>query len=282
MRRSVWLVCLLFWVLWSAVACEAVERIVPTPTPLAMTVTPQVLRVVTAESIAPALQVLASTYQRYHPTAQVSLLMRADTLALDALHDGYVEVAAVTWLPATTPAELWEKPFARDGLAVIVHPQNGLPGLTLEQLQTLFQGQLEDWASWGGLPGTPVVISRETEAGEYALFQSYVMHDARVTLTALLAPSSEAMIQLVSSTPMAVGYVSTTRVDGQVRSLAVAGVPPTPETLAAALYPLTRDLFLVTRGEPQGEARAFIQWILGPEGQEVLTAQRLVPYTTQD
>ena len=259
------------------VACTAPAALIPTPTPQPVTVTPQIVQIVCPESLAPLLMVLASVYQREEPAAQIVIVERADELALNALTNADVDIAALTWLPASAPENVWRAAFARDGLAVIVNPQNGLPGLTMEQLRQLFGGRVEDWSSWEGFPGPPQIISREEASGDFDFFQAHVMHDTRVTLTALLAPTSQAAHDSVSQEPLAVGYLSTAWLDERVRALAIEGVPPAPETIAAGLYPLSRELFLVTMGEPQEMARAFIQWTLTPEGQTIVAAQSFVP-----
>lgn len=258
-------------------ACGAPARLVPTPTPQPAPVTPQIVQIACPESLAPMVMALGAAYQREDLAAQIVVVERADELALYALTNGDADIAALTWLPATAPENTWRALFARDGLAVIVNTGNGLPGLTLEQLRQLFGGRVEDWASWGGLPGSPQIISREEASGDFDFFQARVMHDARVTLTALLAPTSLAARESVGQEPLAVGYLSTAWLEGEVRALAIDGVPPAPETIAAGLYPLARELSLVTLGEPQGLARAFIQWTLTPQGQSIVAAQGFVP-----
>lgn len=259
------------------VACTTSPGLVPTPTQPPVSVTPQIVQIACPESLLPMVMALASAYQREEPAVRIVVIERADELALYALANGDADIAALTWLPATTPENTWRATFARDGLAVIVNQQNGLPGLTIEQLRQLFGGRVEDWAPWEGLPGTPQIISREEASGDFDFFQARVMHDARVTLTALLAPTTLAARNSVSQEPLAVGYLSTAWLDGQVRALAIDGVPPAPETIAAGLYPLSRELFLVTMGEPQGMARSFIQWTLTPSGQSVVAMQGFVP-----
>lgn len=255
-------------------ACAPAGTLIPTPTPPALDMAPQGLRVVCPASLAPTMMALGSAYRQVDPMTQIVVVKRADPLAARALMEGDADLAALTWTPPAYIDEVWTTPFARDGLAIVVHPQNGLPGLTMIQLQKLFQGQVEDWATWGGLPGAPEIISREEGSGDYAFFQARAMRETRVTLTALLAPSTEAVLQAVGEEPLAVGYLSTAWVDGRVRPLAIEGVPPTSETINNGLYPLARDLHIVTREEPHGAARAFIQWLLSPAGGEIITAQR--------
>ncbi|MEJ5308492.1 MAG: substrate-binding domain-containing protein [Anaerolineae bacterium] len=270
------------WVVWLALtgiltACTGPARLVPTPTPQPAPVTPQIVQIACPESLAPLVMALGAAYQHEELAAQIVVVERADELALYALTNGDADIAALTWLPTPVPENTWRAVFARDGLAVIVNTGNGLPGLTLEQLRQLFGGRVEDWAGWGGLPGPPQIISREEASGDFDFFQARVMQDTRVTLTALLAPTSLAARDSVGQEPLAVGYLSTAWLNGQVRALAIEGVPPAPETIAAGLYPLSRELSWVTLGEPQGMARAFIEWTLTPPAQSIVAAQSFVP-----
>ncbi|HOU15346.1 MAG TPA: substrate-binding domain-containing protein [Anaerolineae bacterium] len=257
--------------------CTGAVALVPTPTPLPAPLTPQIIQVACPENLAPLVMALASAYQREEAGVQIVVVERADTLAYQALVNGDVDIAALAWLPTVISGDVWRVPFARDGLAIVVNTRNGLPGLTLDQLRQLFRGRVEDWEPWGGLPGAPQIISREEASGDYNFFQAQVMRDARVALTALLAPTSAAACDVVSRDPLAVGYLSTAWLDGDVRALTIEGVPPANEAVAAGLYPLSRDLFLATVGEPQGMARPFIQWVLSSQGQNIVAAQRFTP-----
>ncbi len=261
------------------VGCGA-PSLIPTPTPLPPLDPPATLRLAYPESAEPLARALTSAYQRAQPTVRVELLRRADRLAWELLAQGEADLALVGWQPATLPGDFWSLPFARDGLAVVVHPQNGIPGVSVGQLRELFQGRVEDWEAWGGLPGAPEVVSRETASGEFQVFQARIMGDFTVALTALLAPGTEAVLSRVADQQLAVGYVSTAWLDERVRPLAVDGVPPTSATLAANSYPLARDWRLVVLGaEPEAGARDFAQWLQGREAQQIITAQGWQPLT---
>jgi phosphate transport system substrate-binding protein len=257
-------------------ACLDPVPLIATPTPVSTRPAPASLTIVVAESFLPAARAAASAYQRAFPEIQMTVIRRTHAEAMDRVMMGDADAAVVAWLPDPVPDEAWVTPVARDGLAIVVHPQNGLSGMTMAQLQELFQGQVQDLANWGGLPGAPQPVSREDASGEFAFFQAWVMRDARVTLNALLAPSSATMLDLVAEHPHGVGYVSTAWVDGRVRAVTVAGVPPAQETIAGNLYPLTRTFVVATRGEPQGATRDFVQWLLDAEGQAVVARHGFV------
>ena len=232
-----------------------------------------------ADFLAPSVQVLAATYQRQNPNTIITVVQRADTLGYPLLLEGAVDIAVLTWLPDSRSDAIWLQVLALDGLAIIVHPQNGIPGLTQAQVQKLFQGQVENWEEWGGLPGVPQLMSRESASGEFLFMQNHLMREVRTSLNASLAPDTAIMEQYVSTNPLAVGYLSSSRLTPDVRAVAVDGVPPTSETIAAQIYPLTRAIYVVTDGEPVGAARGFVQWMLGNEGQSLLVSQDFIGHS---
>jgi len=238
---------------------------------------PVALHVVCSEGIAPAIQAAAAAYGQNHPEVDITLLVRADTLAWQALQTGDAEVAVLTWLPEALGNDTWVRILSRDGLAIVVHPRNQISSLTVTQLQDLFQGRVEDWAAWGGPPGPPMVVSREAASGEASFFQAWVMRDARTTLTAVLAPSTDAVLQYVAGDLHAVGYVSTARLDGRVRAVPINGVSVDETALQTGQYPLVRTHFVLTLREPVEPARSFVQWLLEAPGQTVLSAWSLIP-----
>ncbi len=243
---------------------------VPTLTPYPTVAEIQTIDVVCADFIAPALQSLALNYQRENPHIIITVVQRADTLGYPLLKEGDADIAVLTWLPDAIPETMWMRPLAYDGLAIIVHPQNGIPGLSQAQVQKLYQGQVENWADWGGLPGVPQLISRETASGEYLSLQNRVMRDVRTSLNATLAPDSAIMLKFVAEDPLAIGYVSTALLTSGVRAVSIDGTPPGQEAIRVNAYPLRRTIVVVTVNEPQEPERSFVQWMLGNKGQSVL------------
>jgi phosphate transport system substrate-binding protein len=232
--------------------------------------------VVCADFFAAAARTLASKYRQHYPNVVITVVQRVDTLGYPLLLDGGVDLAFLTWMPDSRSDEIWHQPVVYDGLAVIVHPQNGVPGLTQAQVQKLFQGQVEDWDAYGGLPGVPQLISRESNSGEFIYMQNHLMREIRASLNASLATESTIMRQFVAGDPLAVGYISSAWLNLDIRAVPIDGVPPNSETISAHIYPLTRAVNAVTNGEPVDPARGFIQWILGSEGQTLLQMQGFV------
>ena len=237
--------------------------------PLTVTREPATVRLVASDSCGPLARELAAAYEESHPWADVQLEAFNSSVAEQVLRAGEADLALLSWLQETTQERaLWSQPFARDGIAVVVHPATPFNETGMAHLQAIFRGQVQEW---GGMILTPV--SREDGSGTRAAFESAVLGQRNVTLTAVVMPSSEAVIDYVARTPGAVGYVSTLWLSApiaeNVRVAPVEGTLPTADAISDGSYSVSRPLHLATVGDPTDEIREFAQWVLGPEGQAV-------------
>jgi len=244
-----------------------------TPQPFTVTRQPATLRLVAADSCEPLVGELVAAYEASRPWVTVEVEVFNSAVAQETLQEGEADLALLSWLPATAePGALWSQPFARDGVAVVVHPATPFSETGLAQLQAVFRGQVQEW---GGVVLS--VVSREQDSGTRAVFESAVLGGHGVVLTAVVMPSSRAVVEYVARTPGAIGYVSTLYLeepsaDG-LRVLPVEGVLPARAAVSDGSYPLSRPLYLATVGEPAGQAREFAQWVLGAEGQAIVDNQ---------
>jgi len=220
-------------------------------------------------TMTPLLTELVEAYQVHFPQVSIAVEGGGSRLGLTQARGGNVALGASSWLPSEDEATLWAAPIALDGIAVIVHPDNPVTGLTLTQLLEVFAGRLWDWTELGG-EGEVQVISREEGSGTRAAFETRVMEGQRVSLTALIMPGSQAVVDYVAAHPEAIGYVSMGYLSEKVRALAVEGVRPAPETVKENAYHLTRPVFLIALQEPEGAPRSFVDFVLGAEGQEIV------------
>jgi phosphate transport system substrate-binding protein len=191
---------------------------------------------------------------------------------LGELAAGRADLALASWLPADLDSQWQITAVARDGIAIIVHPSNAVDGLGLLQLQDLFSGRVHEWSGVGGgrSQGPVQVVSREAGSGTRSAFETVVMDERRVTPLAVVAPSSEAVIEYVATHPDAIGYVSMGRVSTGVKVLSIEGELPTAQSAELGSYPLSRDLWIVTGASPAESVKAFRRFVLGPAGQQIV------------
>jgi phosphate transport system substrate-binding protein len=122
----------------------------------------------------------------------------------------------------------------------------------------------------GGPKGEVAVISRESGSGTRAHFEERVMDGRNVTVNAVIGASEQGVLDYIRSVTTSIGYVSSGYLTDTVNAIAVEGVEISPATLTERRYPLSRPLLVITPEEPHGELRAFVAWVLGPQGQAIV------------
>ncbi len=171
---------------------------------------------------------------------------------------------------------------ANDALSVIVNPQNKVSQLTRQQIEGIYTGKIKNWKELGGDDMTIVVYSRETSSGTYEFFKDHVMNRKNYASTVLNMPATGAIIQSVSQTKGAIGYVGLAYMTKEVKDIAVSYdgktfVLGTAETAKNKTYPIVRPLYFYYPVSKEANVKSFIDFILSPEGQKIVDEVGYVP-----
>ncbi len=239
----------------------------------------------------------AERYQVLHPEVRISVSGGGSGVGLTALINGTVDIANAS--RQMKPEERQEAQargiqpvefvIARDAIAVIVHPDNPISRLTLRQLSDIYSGVINNWREVGGEDRPIVRLSRETNSGTHVYFLETVLRmgdsdsDRLFSTDTLLLPSSEGIVYEVRQNPNAIGYDGLGYVPADLKVIAVARdergpyVLPSAETVDDGSYPVARDLYMYTGGEPAGAVAAYLAWILSPEAQAIVAELGFVP-----
>ncbi|MCC6148198.1 MAG: phosphate ABC transporter substrate-binding protein [Anaerolineaceae bacterium] len=241
----------------------------------------------------------AEAYQDLHPEVRISVTGGGSGTGITALINNTVDIANASRKIKTEEikdarkngVEPAEFVIARDAIAVIVHPQNPVSRLTLQQISDIYSGKINNWAELGGENRPIVRLSRETNSGTHVYFLEAVIrlgNTADKTIFSadtLLLPSSEGIITEVSSNPNAIGYDGLGYVTEHVKMLAIAGKEntdytlPSEESVNAGAYPISRDLYMYTNGQPEGLVGEYLNWIHSAAAQEIARGLGFVPIT---
>lgn len=230
------------------------------------------LRASGSASMVPLLTELAEGYRANNPTVSIDVAGHGSQHGAESLESGEADLAFVSWLSADLASDWHAVPIARDGLAIIVHPDNPLDGLGLLQLQYLFSGRAYSWGGIGAQtadrPVQPVV--RESESGTLASFLVMVMEDQEVTPRAVVAASGGAVLDFVSQNRGAIGFVAMDQVTADVKVVEIEGEWPLPATTADGSYPLSRELWILSAEPPAASVLGFLDFVRGPAGQQIV------------
>lgn len=168
--------------------------------------------------------------------------------------------------------------IARDGIAIVAHPDVPVSDLTVEQVRDIFSGKITNWKDLGGDDQNIIVVSREEGSGTRAAFEEMVMgEDALIAASAILQASNGAIRTTVSTTPNSIAYLSFGYLDDTVKSISIDGVAPTEPNAADGSYPIVRPLNMLTNGEPAGMVKAFLDFILSEAGQKLVVEDGYIP-----
>ena len=244
----------------------------------------------------------AEAYQQVEPGVTVAVTGGGSGTGIASLINGTVDLANAS--RAMKDSEIEEAQangfdpvehvVAIDALAVIVHPDNPVSELTIQQLADMYTGRITNWQEVGGLDEPIVLLSRETNSGTHVYFLEEVVREGDSENSdifapqTLLMPSSVGITSELRRNPNAIGYDGLGYVDpahekiiAVARTAADPFVMPTVATASSGEYPLSRNLFMYTAGEPQGIIAAYLEWILSPVGQGIVSQLGFVPLTAE-
>ena len=173
---------------------------------------------------------------------------------------------------------LTETVLAYDGIAMIVHPENPVSDLTLEQIAAIYTGEITNWNEVGGNDGEIVLIGREAGSGTRDGFESITGTEDACKYRQELTSTGD-VITTVAGNPNAIGYASLASVKNSVKAISVGGVAPSEATIKDGSYAVQRPFVLVTKtdAELSETAKKFFDYITSADANEIITSAGVVP-----
>ncbi len=175
-----------------------------------------------------------------------------------------------------------EKIIAYDALAVVVNPSNPVSNLTREQLEGIFTGKITNWKQVGGQDMKIIPYSRETSSGTYEFFKEHVLLNKNYVNSILSMPATGAIIQSVSQTKGAIGYVGLAYINKSVKAVHASFdgkkfIAPSMKNAINQTYPIVRPLYFYYEKKSEAKNNPFIKFVLSGEGQKIVESVGYVP-----
>ena len=224
-------------------------------------------------TVLPIAQKVAEAYMKQNPDVKITISGGGSGNGLKAIIDGSTDIATSSRfiqdkeIKLSVEKGVYPVPFAvaYDCIVPVVHPSNKIESLSIDQLKAFYKGEITNWKAVGGADGKIVVISRDTSSGTYEVWEEKVLNKERVFPGALLQASSGAVIQAISKNKNAIGYDGIGYINDTVKPLSINGVKGTPETALDGTFPVSRALYMFTKGWPKGDVLNFINFMVNPE-----------------
>ncbi|MEI7801679.1 MAG: PstS family phosphate ABC transporter substrate-binding protein [Bacteroidota bacterium] len=244
-----------------------------------------------SDTVLPLAQKEAEEFMKKDTTASLTVTGGGSGVGFTALIDGTTDIAMASReikLDEKTKLEtksvtVKEVLIAKDALAVIVNPANKIAQLTKEQLKDIFTGKITNWKQVGGDNEKIVVYARETSSGTYEFFKEHVMDKINYDKSVLNLPATGAIVQSVSQTKGAIGYIGLAYLNSDVKDVAVSYdegktyINASTENAINGTYPITRPLFFYYDESIDKKVKSFVDYVLSAEGQTLVKEVGYVP-----
>ena len=252
------------------------------------------LKVSGSTTVLPIAQKAADAYMATHPNADIQITGGGSGVGVQQIGEKSVDIGMSSReLSATEKTKypaLVRNVVAKDGIAIIVNPANEVKVISAQTAADIYTGKITKWSQvfGGNVPNTNnqiVVVGRDSASGTRTFFDTDptgILHGAAPTKSMLEKNSNGAVTQTIAQTPGAIGYVSIGFVDKSVKALPIwwndptKAVSPTKENVLDKSYPINRELFMFTNGQPTGLAKDYIDFILSPAGQKIVDEEGYV------
>jgi phosphate transport system substrate-binding protein len=244
-----------------------------------------------SDTVLPLSQKEAEVFMKSNKDASITVIGGGSGVGIAALIDGTTDICQSSrkmkidekqkLLDAgKSPKEVI---IAYDALSVIVNPDNKVSQLTREQLEGIFTGKITNWKDVGGTDEKIVAYSRESSSGTYEFFKEHVLNKKNYGSSVLLMPATGAIVQSVSQTKGAIGYIGLAYMEKSAKALKVSFdngktyVEPTVEGAKNKTYPITRPLYYYYLSTMEKTVKPFVDFILSPDGQKIVSEVGYVP-----
>ena len=240
-------------------------------------------------TVLPLMQKCAEAYMAANPGVTISISGGGSSNGAKALIDGTCDIAMMSRDMKDKEVKAAEANgrdpvqfvVAFDCIVPVVHPGNKVADLTKDQLLGIYTGEITDWSEVGGSAGQIVVISRDTSSGTYDCWKNQVMkkdgEKHRVFAGALLQASNGAVAQAVAKNKLAIGYVGLGYLNSELKAVSVNGISASAKTALDGSYPISRGLNCYTPGQPTGDAKGLLDFMMSPAGQKLAEKTGFVP-----
>ncbi len=240
----------------------------------------ETISVVGSNSASPLVEVLAETYMNKGEPVFIEIQAPGSSAGIKAAKNGTADlgISSRNLKPEEKSQDLVETVIARDGIAIVVNPNNPVTGLSSEQVSEIYKGKITNWKEVGGESKPIVVITRDTASGTRGAFEDIMklkrkIGDKKVSAIsqrAQVANGNGALKVSVANNPYAIGYISLGTVDNSVQPLAIDGAAATVENVTKGEYKVYRPfLVLNKKGQVSEKTQKFLDWMVADEAQAI-------------
>ncbi len=229
----------------------------------------------------------AEKYMADHKDVQLQVTGGGSGTGISALINGTTDICMASrpmkdaekqQLLVKNKVAVTETVVARDGITIYLNTENPVKELSFEQLRNIYLGITKNWKEVGGKDAPIIIYGRENSSGTYSFFKEHVLENKDFANNVQSLPGTSAVVNAVKKDPNGIGYggagyAKDIKECAVKKDAASPALLPVKENIDNNSYPLSRNLYFYTSKSPEGNTKEFIDWILTPAGQEIVTKE---------
>ncbi|MDR0364085.1 MAG: PstS family phosphate ABC transporter substrate-binding protein [Bacteroidales bacterium] len=245
----------------------------------------QAQRIKGSDTMLPLSQKEAEEFMNVNPSQTVTVTGGGSGVGISALLEGTTDLAQLSRKIKFDEKQKFQSNgksvkeviAAYDALAIVTHPSNKVKNLTREQLEDIFTGKIKNWKEVGGDDLAIVPYARETSSGTYEFFKESVLKNKNYMTGIMSMPATGAIIQSISQTKGAIGYVGLAYLNQNVKAIHVSYdqgktfVEPSVANAKNETYPIVRPLYYYYESASENKVKLFIDFVLSTKGQQIVS-----------
>lgn len=235
------------------------------------------LQIAGSTTVLPIAEECARIFMENNPGSQVYVSGGGSSHGVKSVAEGVIDIGDASRDLKDSEKEqhtdLVTHAIAKDGVAIIVHPSNPINDLTITQLQGIYTGEITNWKDVGGEDIEIMVVSREGGSGTRDCFEQVVLKpiEKDVTEKAIIQDSNGKVRTTITGNEQGIGFISLGYVNSDVKAVNLDGTEPTIENIRSNDYAISRTLWMITKGDPDENEQAFLDFVLSDQGQNIVS-----------
>lgn len=228
----------------------------------------------------PVMKEAAKRIMSFNPDIKITIAGGGSGVGIQKVGEGLVDIGNSGRKPKDSEIKKYGLklyPWALDGVAVVLNKKNRVSFLKSSQVQDIYSGRITNWKEVGGNDAAINLYTRDEASGTRAVFWKKMLKKGKVSSKANVVPSNGAMKVAVMNDPNAIGYISIGHIDKTVSAPSVDGIKPSQENALNGKYKVVRKLYSNTKGEPKPLVKAFLDYIMGSEGEKIIKSKNFIP-----
>ncbi|MHC1575620.1 MAG: phosphate ABC transporter substrate-binding protein [Candidatus Methanogasteraceae archaeon] len=241
------------------------------------------LQVAGSTTVLPIAEECARVFMENNPGSRIYVSGGGSSHGVRAVADGTINIGDssrdIKDSERASYPDLVTHAVAKDGVAIVVHLESPVTDLTMQELKSIYAGEITNWKDVGYEDAEIMVVSREEGSGTRDCFEQAVLAPTKEEITdhAIIQDSNGKMRTTVAGNKHAIGFLSLGYVNSDIRAVSLDGTDPTIENIRSGDYAISRTLWMITKGEPDADEQAFLNFVFSEDGQGIVSEVHFIP-----